>query len=118
MADFSGRAFIHVDGITLASMPGATMNPGGYSREPVITDLGVVGSTEKVVEARVKCDAAISSEDDLVKIGSTINATITFETSSGSTYLVRNAVCAAPPEYTSDAAKASLEFFGKPAEKV
>ncbi|MDR1368486.1 MAG: phage tail tube protein [Candidatus Accumulibacter sp.] len=118
MANYSGIAYIRVDGLTLASMPGATLNPGGFTREPVITDSGIVGSIEKPVEARVKCDAAISTEDDLAKIAATVNATITFETSAGATYLVRAAVCAAPPEYSSDSAKASLEFFGKPAEKV
>ena len=115
---FSGRAFIRVGGVTLISMPGAKLNPGGVERSPIMADVGFVGFVEKPVHGEVECDIAVASDTDLMALGKTTNATVTFECSDGRTYLLRDAACAAPPNYESGDAKASLKFIGNVVEQV
>lgn len=108
-----GRAFIRLDGMTLASLPGTgKINPGGVERTPVVGDAGFLGFTEKPVHGEIECDIAISSDTDVDKINKTTGASVTFECDSGQVYVMRRAAMALPAPVQSGDGKASLKFIG------
>ncbi len=115
---FFGRAFIRVNGVSVASLPGtAKLSPGGLERTPVTGDHGYLGHTAKPVHSEVECDIAVDANTDIQALNDTEDATITFECDSGQVYIVRNAASATPAAMQSGDGKASLKFIGAPAEK-
>lgn len=116
---YLGRAFIRVNGMNLASIPGsAKLNPGGFERTSVITDQGYKGYTEKPVAAEIECDIAVNADTDLKMLQDCVDATITFEGDTGQVWVVRNAASAGPINIQSGDGKAPVKFFGAPAEQV
>lgn len=114
-----GRAFIRVNGQTIASLPGSSkLNPGGVERSPVNGDFGFLGFSEKPVNAEVECDIAVDSTTDIVALNRTIDATITFEADTGQVWVMRNAALAAPVSLQSGDGKASIKFIGSAVEQV
>jgi len=112
-----GKAFIRMDGMSLASLPGTgKINPGGVERKPVMGDHGFLGWTETPVHAEIECDIAIDASTDIMKLNKTTNATITFECDSGQVYVVRSGTLATPVGAESGNGKASVRIIGAPAE--
>ncbi|MDR2507611.1 MAG: phage tail tube protein [Candidatus Accumulibacter sp.] len=118
MPGIIGRAYIRVNGMNLNSLNGATLNPGGFTREPVLSDYGYAGYTEKTVNSEVSCDVAISDVDDITALGKIVDTTITFEGGNGAVYVIRHASVSEPPELDSSENKAGLKFIGAAAEKA
>jgi len=116
---YLGRAFIRVNGTTLASLPGsAKLNPGGYERTPVTGDFGFLGYTEKPMHGEVECEIAINGDTDIAAINSTVDATVTFEADSGQVWILRNAANASPVNPQSGDGKATVKFIGAAVEQV
>ena len=116
---YLGRAFIRVNGRTIASMPGsAKLNPGGVERSPVMGDFGFLGYTEKPVHAEIECDIAISSDSDLKALQDMVDGTVTFEGDTGQVWIIRKAANAAPISVAAGDGKASVKFIGSPAEQI
>ena len=114
-----GRAFIRVNGQTLASLPGsAKLNPGGVERSPVTGDFGFLGYTEKPVHAEVECDIAVSSDTDITALNRTVDASITFEGDTGQVWIMRSASLASPVGIQSGDGKANVKFIGAAVEQV
>lgn len=114
-----GRAFVRVNGTTLASLLGtAKLNPGGVERTPVMGDFGFLGWTEKTVPSEIECDIAVDSTTDIVALGKTTNASVTFEGSTGQVWIMRNASISAPVGVQSGDGKATVKFIGAAAEQV
>lgn len=112
-----GKAFIRVNGMSLASLPGtAKLNPGGHERKPVMGDHGFLGWTETPVHSEVECDIAIDANTDIMTLNKTTDATVTFECDSGQVYIVRSATPATPVGAESGSGKASIKLIGAPAE--
>lgn len=119
MAKIFGRAFIRVNGATLASMPGSgKIDPGGVERSPVVGDSGFLGYTEKPVHGEVECDIAVDANTDIGALNKTTDASITFECDSGQVFVMRNASLATPVKAQSGDGKASVKFIGSPAEQT
>lgn len=113
----TGRAFIRVDGDLLPTLEGAKINIGGLEREEVLGN-EVLGFTEKPVAATVECTIAHSAATDLVALRNITDATVTFETDTGITYMVAPAWITKPPELTAGGAEVELEFKGPPATQL
>lgn len=119
MAKILGRVYIRVDGMTLSSIPGTgKLDPGGVERTPVMTDRGFVGYTEKPVHAEVEAEIVVDSETDIIKLGNTVEASITFEADSGQVFVIRNAACAMPIKPQAGDGKATVRFIGAAAEQA
>ena len=97
MAQVTGRVYISVGGRRLRSKPGATLNTGGVSRSPVLSDSGVDGYSETTVSPQVDCTISHTSDISLTDLGAIVNETLRFQTDTGVSYTIRNAWCAAPP---------------------
>jgi hypothetical protein len=112
-----GKAFIRVNGMSLASLPGtAKLSPGGVERKPVVGDHGFLGYTETPVHAEVECDIAIDASTDIIALNKTTDATVTFECDSGQVFIVRQGAVASPVGAESGTGKASVKMIGSPAE--
>ncbi|MBI2769990.1 MAG: phage tail tube protein [Burkholderiales bacterium] len=100
MAQVTGRVFIALNGQRIRSKEGATLDVGGVDREAAVSDAGVDGYSEKVVQAKVECkinDTADIRIDDIRKFK---DGTLTFQTDTGKVYTCINAWCANPPKMT------------------
>lgn len=113
-----GRAYIRLNGQTIDSMNGATLNIGGETREPVNSDSGYAGYTGKEVNSEITCDVVVTDETDLTALAAITEATVTFESGNGAVYVIRRGTVAEPPEYNSADGTASLKIFGCKAEKT
>lgn len=113
----SGRAFVRINGDLLPTLEGAKINVGGMEREEVIGPT-VLGFVEKPVAAVVECNIAHDSTTDLMALREITDATITFETDTGLTYMVAPAWITKPPELTAGGAEVALEFKGPPATQL
>jgi hypothetical protein len=119
MAKLFGRAYIRVNGATLASLPGTgKIDPGGVERSPVVGDAGYLGHTEKPVHGEVECEIAIDASTDIGALNKTENATITFECDSGQVFVMRNGALATPLKPQSGDGKAAVKFIGSAAEQT
>lgn len=96
----TGRVFIMVDGVRLASKEGAKLNLGGVSRTGVAGDSGVHGFSEKTEIPFVECAISHKGDTDLEAIAAFNDETVIFQTDTGQTYTLRNAWLAKPPELT------------------
>lgn len=118
MADmYFGRAFIRVNGESIASLPGtAKLSPGGVERSPVVGDFGFLGWTEKPVHSEIECDIAVNGSTDIAALNGMQNGTIVFKCDSGQQYIQRGAGLATPIGPQAGDGKASLKFIGAPVE--
>ena len=95
MPQFAGRAKIRVNGREYRTLDGATLNPGGVTRE---TKKGydVYGYTEAVEEPTVECKIPLGVDDSLLDINKIKDATVEFVTDIGKTFMIVGAWCAEP----------------------
>jgi hypothetical protein len=117
-AQLSGRAYIRHNGNTFRSMDGAKLKPGGIVREPVNSVHGYAGYTEKQTNAEVSCDVVCEANTNLVELNQISGATVTFESSNGAVYLIRDASSTGEMEFDSSTSVASITLFGCAAEKT
>ena len=114
-----GRAFVRVNGQTLASLPGsAKLSPGGVERTPVVGDFGYLGYSEKPVHGEIECEIAVFADTDLAALNTVTDASITFEGDNGQVWVMRGAALAAPAEVQSGDGKATVKFIGSEIEQV
>ncbi len=112
-----GKAIIKIGGNTLESMPGATLDPGGITRQTQIGANAVLGYTETHKQSRVECEVSLRrgvSVRDLERTG----VTITFEGDTGQVFSISDAWCMEPPVIDSGKGTARLVYEGPAAEEV
>ncbi len=113
-----GRAFIAIDGNRISSIPGTgKISLGLPERTAKMSDTGFAGYTEAPKNAVVTCDINVDATTDLIAIGNTVDATITFECDTGQIYIVRNAAHAQDLELQSGDGKTTVMFIGDTAEQ-
>lgn len=111
----TGRVFITVDGSRLASKEGAKLDLGGVSRTGVAGDSGVHGYTEKTEIPFIECTISHKGDTDLEALAAFNNESVTFQTDTGQTYLLRGAWLAKPPELSKG--EVQLRFEGMSCER-
>lgn len=110
MAQIFGRAFITVAGKRYNTKEGASLKFGGVSREVVVGDGGVAGYQEKLEAPQVDCTIIHSPDISLKDIQGIKDATISFDTDNGRSFVISDAFSGPAPELSRDGIKAS--FFG------
>ena len=112
-------AYIKIDGELLASLPGATIDLGGKTRAPTVGASSILGFSETIAPAMIECDIAIKPGFSLTRLAKITDATITYESATGQTWIVRQAFCTETVKVSGGAdGKATLRFAGQPAEEV
>lgn len=110
MAQVFGRAFITAGGKRYNTKPGATLSFGGKSREPVIGDGGIAGYQEKLDAPKVDCSIIHTPDISLKEIQDIKDATVSFDTDNGKSYVLSEAFSGPSPELSGDGIKAT--FYG------
>lgn len=112
-------AYIKYDSKLLDSMPGAKLDLGGETREPVIGDNKILGYATKIKPSTLECEVALTQGTKLADLAGITNATLTYEADTGQTYSIRNAFLTEPPQVSAgDGGKVSLKFAGDPAQEM
>ena len=113
MAKISGIVTIEVDGETLESESGATLNPGGITREPMMSDAGNYHFTEANTPSSVECSIMHISTTDITAFNAMTDVTVNFKCDTGQVYTITGACLTEPASLSGG--KASLKFGGPPA---
>jgi len=118
MSQRLGRAFIKVNGQLLESLPGATLDVGGFKRDPVVGN-EVHGYTETRVPSMVECEVSVDKQSRPSDWAKWSDVSITFECDTGQVFVVRSAFLTEPPKLTAgEGGKVPLKFSGPPADPV
>lgn len=114
----TGVCIIKMDGGTLRTKEGATINFGGVERTPQLADGRLIGYSEKPAPATISGTLAHTADTDVEALKNASNVTLVFQCDSGPGYLVREAFLTAPPELTGGEGDLSVEFTGQPSVNV
>jgi len=112
-----GKAVIKIGGATLETMPGATLDPGGTSRETQVGANEVLGWTEKPKQSRVECTVSVRAGMSVADLQRT-DVSLLFTGDTGQVWSIGRAWCTEPPTIDSGAGTARLIYEGTPAVEV
>ncbi len=117
MSKLTGRAFIDVPGFgRLRSKSGAKINTGGHKRETKNGDVGVEGFTEEVVAPFIECTILHNADLKINDLNAVNAENITFETDTGSVWVLMEAWLEEPTELASG--EVQVKFVGKRCEPL
>lgn len=118
MPQVTGRVFIKVNGNLLRSKDGAKLvNISGVERTAVIGN-EVYGYAEKVVAPSIECTLSHTADLKLKDIAAMRDVTCTFETDTGTTYILRNAWCESALSLTAGEGDVECKFTGVAVEEM
>ena len=112
----TGRVFVSQGGKRLASKEGAKLGFGTVERKAVTGDGGVLGYQESTAVPYIECVIAHKGDTSLKELSDINNESVTFETDTGKTYVLRNAWIATQIEL--DKGEVSLRFEGLSCEEA
>jgi hypothetical protein len=112
----TGRAFITVAGKRLGSKDGAKLGYGNPERTGETGDSGVLGYREKTTIPFVECVIPHKADVSLKELAGITDATISFDTDTKKSFVLRGAWCAKPLEI--DKGDISLRFEALNCEEV
>lgn len=113
-----GKATVKIGGNTLNTLPGAKLNLGGVSREPVMGANKMLGYAEKPEAGMVECEVALAKGQSLKGLDFS-DATVTFIVDTGQVWSGANAFLASPLEMTAEGGgKISLKITCEKFEEV
>jgi hypothetical protein len=107
MAKLTGRIFISLNGQRIRSMPGASLDTGGVTRTPSISDAGVDGFMESISAPHVACKISHGANTSMADLQA-FTGTLTFQTDSGRVYTLIEAFNTTPPKL--EKGEVSLEY--------
>lgn len=116
MGQLTGRAFVTVAGRRLASKEGAKLGFGNLERTAELGDQGVLGYKEKPTVPFVECTIAHSADTSLRELADMVDVTISFDTDTRKSYVLRNGWCAKALEL--DKGDLALRFEAMSCEEV
>ena len=115
----TGKVFIKNNGVMLRSQNGAKLKLGNDERTTVKGDNGVHGYTSQTGEPGIECTISHAADVSLEELAAITDASITFETDTGKTYILRGAWLANSLELTAnDSGELPLVFGGMSCEEV
>lgn len=118
MAKITGRVTIKVNGKTLLSKRGATLDYGGVKRTPVVGSNQVNGYTEEIMAPMVNCTVSHTADTSLAELANYVDETLNFETDSGRTYVLSQAFLTDPPKLSENEGDVALAFAAVSCDEV
>ena len=114
----TGRAYIKLNGILQRSQNGAKLMFGNDEKTTVIGDNGVQGYTSKPGEPKVEATFSHGADTSLTELAN-FSGSVTFETDTGKTYILRDSWLANSLELTANEnAELPCVFAGISCEEV
>lgn len=114
MSKLTGIVLIEVEGETLESLPGATIDLGGVTQTPVMTDTGKRHYTETYSESSIECQIAHITGEDATRFLTIRDKTIMFKCDTGQVYVMNDGCLSDTPKLADG--KVALKFGGSPAK--
>lgn len=115
MSQKTGRVTIELDGDSLTSQPGATIQLGGIEKTGEMSDQSSFHYTESEIPAEIIATIIHVADTDLIAIRA-FSGVATYKTDTGVTYSVAEAQCANLAELGGGVVRAT--FIGRPAVQV
>ncbi|PXW78990.1 tail tube protein [Blastomonas natatoria] len=113
-----GQATITVDGERWPTDGQSTLDIGGVTRNSVIGDYDAGSFNETPRPSQLNCSLLVKQGRSLAQIRAIDNATVSFKTDTGQTYVIRNAYVSEAATLTSNDGKAAVVMMGPPAEEL
>lgn len=113
-----GQAKIKVDGDTLETKSGATLELGGPVRTAQRGDYQAGAFSEETAESKLTCTLLVKGRTRITSLRDIDNATVTFEADTGQVFIIRNAYLADNISLAAAGEGASVVFQGPPAEEL
>ena len=113
-----GRATIVLDGLTLDTFKGATLDPGGVKRTPQPGANSSDGYTEELVPSKLDADLQMDGSVSIDQIKAMVGITVQFQADTGQNYIINGAYNAEPPMLTEGDGKCKVVFQGPEAIEV
>lgn len=117
MSKVTGIAIIRVDGQEYPTQRGATLNPGGVNRNPMMAGKRNYHNEEPQPIA-VSATLMHTADIDIIAVGQITNATVMFECDNGQTYLISGAYVTETPELDSGSGGIRFNMSGANCERV
>lgn len=117
MAQIFGRATITLNGQKLETKNGASIDPGGATRDTSSSDQGH-NYFEALRPAMVKCEVQMTTGLSLKDLNDAVDVTIQFQADTGQTYVLANAWRVGALEATGGDGGVGLEFHANDATEV
>jgi hypothetical protein len=114
----TGVVILRLNGKSIRSQEGATLEMGGYERKPRQADGITIGFSRKPVEATVKADLVHTSISDLDAINNLDDGTLVFECDSGVVFTLANVFCMKPPSLKGGDSSAVAVEFASPGRAI
>lgn len=118
MAKILGRATIRVDGRTIQSKRGATLNPGGIGRTPVVGSRSVHGYSEELSAPELSVRLTQTADFALEDVRNIADATIVFDGDDGVSYAIAGAFSTTVPTLNEVDGEISATFSGTSCDRV
>lgn len=116
MGQLTGRAFITAGGKRLPSKEGAKLGFGNLERTAELGDQGVLGYKEKPTVPFVECTVEHSADMSLQEFADMVDVTVSFDTDSKRSFVLRNAWNAKALEM--DKGSVALRFEAMSCEEI
>lgn len=113
-----GKALIKVDGKVLDTLPGASLDIGGETRETVTGANKVLGFKSSPRPSKLECEIAIKNRTSAAEIARWTDVTVTFEADTGQAFVIPGGWVTEPPQITENEGKAKITIEGPPAEEM
>lgn len=113
-----GKALIKANGRVLDTLPGASLDIGGVTRETVTGDNRVIGQKSTPRPSKIEFEIAVTRQTRLADIARWEDVVVTVEADTGQTWVVPSAWTTEPPTTTTSDGKAKVVMEGLPAEEM
>lgn len=117
MPQVTGVVFVFINGEIQRSKEGSKLNTGGWERTAHMTGPIFHGHSKKPVPATIEYTGSHMADTDLEALNNLEDATVRFETDTGTVYIVTKAATTKPTELTGGEGEFSVEISGAPAVK-
>lgn len=112
-----GEVVIRNNGKQLKTLPGSTLNPGGYTRTSHIGPGKVWGKSRKYTAPTIDTSIAADEDVDVLEINAIENATMVWEGDNGVDYMMTDCAPNAPATLSDDGT-IKVTFEGNQVTKV
>lgn len=108
MASVFGKAVISIAGKRYNTKEGASLDIGGISREPVMSDSGLAGSQEKYEAGKIECTIIATGDVSVTEIQAIKDASVSFDCDNGKSFISADAFNGPIPSLSRDGIKATI----------
>lgn len=116
MTQYIGKVRIRVNGTTIDSKPGASIDIGGVMRDSVVNDQKM-GFMETPKPSRIECEVALARGASLEALRNLTEGSAVFECDTGQSYIAKDVFTSETLVITGGQG-AKLIMMGEPAEEV